>query len=35
MSLRNSQDSNDPLLFRTFMQIQLLKMLKEEPSNFK
>lgn len=35
LSLRNSQDSNTPEAFRSFMQIQTIKMLKEEISNFR
>jgi Fic family protein len=35
LSLRISQDSNDPKAFRSFMQAQIIKMLKEEISNFK
>lgn len=34
MSLRTSQDSDDPKAFRMFMQMQVLKMLKEEIFNF-
>lgn len=35
LSLRTSQDSDSPEAFRRFMQIQTIKMLKEEISNFK
>ena len=34
LSLRTSQDSNNPQAFRSFMQTQTIKMLKEEISNF-
>lgn len=34
LSLRNSQDSNNPEAFRSFMQAQTVKMLKEEIANF-
>jgi Fic family protein len=35
MALRTSQDSDNPEIFRTFMQTQTLKMLKEEITNFR
>jgi Fic family protein len=35
LSLRTTQDSDNPEAFRSFMQVQVVKMLKEEISNFK
>jgi Fic family protein len=35
LSLRTSQDSDNPEAFRSFMQVQTIKMLKEEISNFR
>jgi len=35
LSLRASQDSDNPEAFRSFMRVQVIKMLKEEISNFK
>ena len=35
LSLRTSQDSDNPEAFRRFMQIQIIKMLKEEIFNFR